>query len=134
MFRHETERAVMRAVRMLAAAASLCCVLAGCSDIYFARRDTVALSGGEAIAANAAEQISDPWPPYSGNTQIAANGQKMQSAIERYRTGKVTQPINPTTSAVQNMQQEAAAATTAAAQQPPISNAAAPPVAGAPPQ
>jgi hypothetical protein len=72
-------------------------LLAGCSDpgLYFDRRDTIALSAGDAIAANAAEQTVDPWPAHSGNTNIAANGQKMQSAVERYRTDKVTPPVDP---------------------------------------
>jgi len=66
-------------------------------------------------------QTNDPWPPRSGDPNIAFNGQKMQIAIERYRIDKVVQPINPTTSEVENMQQQAAAATTAAASQPPPS-------------
>ena len=47
------------------------------------------------IAANAAEQTIDPWPPYSGNTNIAFNGQKMQSAIERYRPTKSRRRSDP---------------------------------------
>jgi len=39
----------------------------------------------------------DPWPPDSGNKNIAFNGQKMQAAQERYRTGKVIQPVDPET-------------------------------------
>ncbi len=122
-----------RAVRMMAAAAALATLLAGCSDLYFARRDTIALSGGDAVAANALAQTVDPWPAHSGNTAIAFNGQKMQSAVERYRTGKVTPPVNPTTSDVENQQQAAAAAATAAASQSaPVSAPA--PVPGAPTQ
>jgi hypothetical protein len=119
---------------MIAAAVTLGVVLAGCSDIYYDRRDTIALSGGDAVAANAVEQMIDPWPPNAGNTNIAANGQKMQSAIERYRTDKVVQPINPTTSEVQNMQQQAAAATTAAASQSPPAPGVAVPTAAVPAQ
>ena len=37
----------------------------------------------------------DPWPPYSGDKNIAFNGQKMQTAVERYRTGKVIPPADP---------------------------------------
>lgn len=77
------------------ALATLGAMLAGCSDLYYARRDTIALSGGDAVAANAAEQTIDPWPPHSGNTNIAFNGQKMQSAVERYRTNKVIPPADP---------------------------------------
>jgi hypothetical protein len=74
--------------------------LAGCSDAYLDRRDTIALSAGDAIAANEAEQMVDPWPRYSGDKNIAFNGQKMQSAVERYRTNKVFPPQSATSSTV----------------------------------
>ncbi len=76
--------------------------LAGCSGLYTERSDAVVLSAGDAIAANTVQQTYDPWPPRSGNVNYAANGQKMQSAIERYRTDRVIPPINPTTSDVEN--------------------------------
>ena len=62
---------------------------------YLDRRETISLGGGDAIAANKVTQIVDPWPAYSGNKNIAFNGQKMQTAVERYRTGKVIQPDGP---------------------------------------
>ena len=76
----------------LAAAASLGAMLAGCSDLYYDRRDSIALSAGDAIAANAAEQTVDPWPPYSGDSNIPASGQRMATAVERYRANKTVQP------------------------------------------
>jgi len=91
MYRPETDRAV----RKLAAAVALAALLAGCSDIYYDRRDTIALGAGDDIAANAIGEVRDPWPANGGNTNIAFNGQKMQSAIERYRTDKVTPPVDP---------------------------------------
>jgi len=71
--------------------------LAGCSnaDLFLDRRDTIALGGGDAVAADKVTQIVDPWPAYSGDKTIAYNGQKMQSAAERYRTGKVIAPADP---------------------------------------
>lgn len=84
-----------RAGRMIAAALALCSIVAGCSDIYFDRRDTIALSGGDAVAGNAVAQTVDPWPPHSGNANIAFNGQRMQSAVEHYRWDKVTPPVDP---------------------------------------
>ena len=71
-------------------------LLAACSDDYWVRRDTIALGAGDAIAGNAVTQMVDPWPPGSGNRNIAFNGQKMQIAVERYRTGKVIEPADPT--------------------------------------
>jgi len=80
--------------RLIAAGAAIAALgvsLGGCSDLYFDRRETITLGAGDAIAANEAQQVVDPWPPYSGNPNIAFNGQRMQAAIERYRQGKVVQ-------------------------------------------
>lgn len=97
MCRPETEPATERVMRMIAATVLLGAALAGCSNpgLYLDRRDTIALSGGDAVAANMVAQMNDPRPAQSGNTNLAFNGQKMQSAIERYRTGKVTRPVDP---------------------------------------
>jgi hypothetical protein len=46
----------------------------------------------------------DPWPRASANRNIAFNGEKMQSAVERYRTNKVTAPVNATTSSTSYQQ------------------------------
>ena len=116
--------------RVVAAVVMLGALLAGCSDIYFDRRDTVALTAGDSVAANAALQTADPWPRNSGNTTIAFNGQRMQSAVERYRTGRVIQPVKPTTSDVQNQQEAATAA--AASYGTAVANAPPPPTSGSP--
>jgi hypothetical protein len=80
------------APRILAIAAlALAALLGGCSaDMYLDRRDTVSFSAGDAKAANAVTHMVDPWPRNSGNKNIAFNGERMQSAAERYRTGKTT--------------------------------------------
>jgi hypothetical protein len=90
-----------RAPRLIGAATAtilLGASLGGCSnpDVYFDRRDTMALSAGDALAANKAEQMVDPWPAQSGNKNIGFNGERMQGAIERYRTHKETQPVSGT--------------------------------------
>ena len=72
-------------------------LLAGCSDIYWDRRETVALSADDHIASNMATQMVDPWPRYVGNKNIAFNGQRMQGAVERYRRREVIRPISPQT-------------------------------------
>lgn len=78
------------------AVAAICgATLAGCSDLYLDRRDSIALSAGDAIAANQAAQTRDPWPAQSGNINSAFNGEKMQAAVERYRRNQVTQPVDP---------------------------------------
>jgi hypothetical protein len=84
-------------MRALAAAVAFGALLAGCSDpgLYLDRRDSIALDAGDALAANKVTQMYDPWPPHSGNTNIPYNGDKAASAVERYRTNKVTQPVDP---------------------------------------
>jgi len=88
-------RAMTRATAVAIAAATLGAMLGGCSDTYLDRRDTIALGGGDAVAADQVMQMNDPWPRQSGNTALATNGQRMQSGIERYRTNIVTQPVDP---------------------------------------
>ena len=100
MCRPKTKYGTDRAAPLIvatAAAIGLGIWLGGCSqaDQYLDRREAVSLSAGDAVAANQAAQIVDPWPAYSGDKNLAFNGQKMQSAVERYRTGKVTQPADP---------------------------------------
>jgi hypothetical protein len=80
--------------RTIAATVLLGALLAGCSDIYYDRRETVAFGAGDAVAANEVEQMVDPWPPYSNNKNLTFNGERMQRAIECYRVDKVTQPVD----------------------------------------
>ncbi|HEY6255856.1 MAG TPA: hypothetical protein VIY51_08695 [Xanthobacteraceae bacterium] len=87
-------------------------LLAGCSDIYFDRRDTVALGAEDHLDTNRVAQMIDPWPRDVTRRQIAFDGQKMQSAVERYRTNRVIPPVNVTTSSAAYQQAEQAAATT----------------------
>ena len=81
----------------IAAAILLAAALGGCSE-YLDRRDTITLHSGEAMAANRVTMMIDPWPPASGRRTIAYNGEKAARAAERYRTGKIIPPVNPTTS------------------------------------
>ena len=64
----------------------------GCSnpDLYLDRRETITLGAGDAVASNIVAQTIDPWPRVAGNRDIESNGEKMQGAVERYRTNKVT--------------------------------------------
>jgi hypothetical protein len=72
--------------------------LAGCSDLYWDRRESISRSAGDAVYANEVAQMVDPWPAHSANRNISFNGEKMQSAVERYRQNKVTPPSNGSTS------------------------------------
>jgi hypothetical protein len=69
-------------------------LLGGCSDVYFDRRDTVALGGGDSVMANQVEQMVDPWPRYSNNKNLTFNGERMQRAVQCYRIDKVTPPVD----------------------------------------
>ena len=73
------------------ALAGLFAVLGGCSE-YLDRRDTIALCGGNAVATNEVSHMVDPWPRASADRNIAFNGEKMETAVERYRTNRVIPP------------------------------------------
>jgi hypothetical protein len=96
--------------RTAAAAVALCAALAGCSDIYYDRRETIALGADDAKATDEIAQTIDPWPRQVGNRNIAFDGSRMQSAVERYRTNRGYPPVNVTTSSVAYEQAEQAAA------------------------
>ena len=89
-------------------------MLAGCSDVYFDRRETISLSADDAGAADRVAQMIDPWPRDVGKREIAFNGEKMQTAVERYRTGKTQPPVNVTTSSTAYQAAEQAAAASVA--------------------
>ena len=71
--------------------------LTGCSE-YLARRDTISPFGGDAVAGNKVVQMVDPWPRDAADNRIAYNGTVIQSAVERYRTGRVIPPQGTGTS------------------------------------
>ncbi len=104
------------APRRLAAIILLGAALGGCSDLYFDRRETIVPSAGDAVAANQVTQMVDPWPRASANRNIAFDGERMQSAVERYRKNRVIQPVNATTSSVAYQQAAQAAASAATSQ------------------
>ena len=95
--------------RSVAALLALGFGLAGCSDIYYDRRDTIALGADDAIATNRVTHMVDPWPRHVGNRNLAFNGERIQCAVERYRHNRVIEPRHVTTSsaASQSAQQGA---------------------------
>jgi hypothetical protein len=69
----------------------VCVMLSGCTQYqnrYLEREDTVTFGAGDAVASNAAVQISTPWPRYSNNTTIAMDGERIARAVARYREGE----------------------------------------------
>ncbi len=95
------------ATRAVVATALLGATLGGCSEYYFDRRDTITLYSGDAVASNRMTQMVDPWPAASGRRNIAFSGEKAATASERYRTGRIIQPVNATTSGTYVAQQSA---------------------------
>jgi hypothetical protein len=114
-------------ITVMIAVLGLGAMLAGCSDIYFDRRETVALGAEDHLDVNRVAQMIDPWPRNVAKREIAFDGQKMQTAAERYRTGRTLPPVNVTTSSAAYQQAEQAAATTMnTVTPPPFSTPAAP--------
>ena len=90
-------RPSINSLRVLALSAALATLLAACSE-YLDRREAVSLNAGNSLASNQVTQVVDPWPRASANRNIAFNGERMQSAIARYRTNRVYQPAGIGTS------------------------------------
>ena len=82
-------------------------LLTACSDIYYDRRETVALGADDHLNVNRVEQMIDPWPYYVGNKNLVFNGQRMQEAVDRYRHDCVFPPVAPTTTTTYIQQQAA---------------------------
>ncbi len=120
---------IERVRRPLLAAVTLAALLGGCSDIYYDRRETVALGADDHIASNRVAQMIDPWPRYVGNKNLAFNGERMQAAVECYRHNpRVIVPVAPNTTSVVQQQALQAAGTTCPPLQAPAQGAAAAPV------
>jgi len=102
--------------RALAAVIAGGAALGGCSDLYWDRRETVALGANDAVETNKAVHMVDPWPRSSVNRQIAFDGERMQAAHERYRQNRVIRPVNVTTSSAAYQKAQEAAAAAAAPQ------------------
>src|SRR5262249_18677678 len=90
--------------------------LSGCSDLYVDRRETISPLAGDSLNVNRVAQAVDPWSRASENKNIAFNGEKMQTASERYRMGRVIAPVNATTSSLSYSQAAQAAQSTANSQ------------------
>ena len=94
------------AARPIAAVVGLGTILAGCSDLYYDRRETILFGADDAVASNIAVQTIDPWPPGSADRRAPANGERVAAAIKRYRTGRVFTPIGNSTSTSYQQQQQ----------------------------
>lgn len=86
----------IKLLRGLVLTAALC-ALASCSE-YLDRCDAISLQAGNAVQTDKVTQMVDPWPRNSADRNIASNGVVMQTAFERYRTGRVIPPHGTGTS------------------------------------
>lgn len=59
---------------------------------YLARRNTIRLGAGDAMAHNRAVHTIDPWPVYSKDTDLPADGKRMMVGIERYQKNESLEP------------------------------------------
>jgi hypothetical protein len=60
----------------------------------------VSFQAGNAIESNKAVHVIDPWPPAAADRSLASDGQRMQRAVDRYRTNKTTPLQTTSTSSV----------------------------------
>jgi hypothetical protein len=61
-------------------------MLAGCEhDRYLDRRDSVTFGAGNAIAANKAIQIIDPWPRDARTISHGMSGEQAVAVMEKFR-------------------------------------------------
>lgn len=61
------------------------CLLSGCTEPYMSRSDKISFSAVDAVAANKAIHVNDPWPRGSFNTNARTAGQRVLAPIEHYR-------------------------------------------------
>jgi hypothetical protein len=110
-------RSRIEVVRTAFGVALLGAMLAGCVDsLYSDRRETISPLAGDAASSNRVTQMIDPWSKASANNNIVYSGEKMQTASERYRMGKVIRPVNATTSSFTYSQAGQAAQTATSGQ------------------
>ena len=74
-------------------------MLAGCTE-YLDHSDKIAPFAGDASKANIASQMIDPWPRYSGDNHIHAEGNRMAVGIQRYKENKSLEPVGISTSSI----------------------------------
>ncbi|MBB3352476.1 hypothetical protein HJB80_18740 [Rhizobium lentis] len=58
----------------------------GCAD-YMNHRDTITFGVGNAVEANKAIQIEDPFPPEAQRTRIASDGKVIRRVVTQYQNG-----------------------------------------------
>ena len=87
-----------------AAAAVLCLPAMACTQPNYLntgdRIDSVTFQAGDAVAHNKVVQTQNPWPGYARRTHIHTNGEKIDLAIDRYKSDQVKAPESEATGSV----------------------------------
>lgn len=65
-----------------------CLLLSGCAD-YMNHRDTITFGAGNAMEANKAIHVVNPFNPQSYNTKIYADGRRTARVMSTYNGAKV---------------------------------------------
>lgn len=61
-------------------------------DVYRARRDSITMGAGNAVATNRAIHTIDPWPWYVQDKKINTNGERMYKAVDCYEKNQSIEP------------------------------------------
>ncbi len=69
----------------LSAIAFLAIVACSACSPYLVRRDTLSDASGDAVDANIAKQVIDPWPREASRIDRTTSGERAARAVERYR-------------------------------------------------
>jgi hypothetical protein len=76
----------MASAKLTMSAAALAMLgLAACDNRYGDRRDGVTFGAGDAVAANKAMQIIDPWPASSRTVTHGMRGEQAEAAMAKLR-------------------------------------------------
>lgn len=70
--------------------------LTGCYESHLARRETISIHGGDAVATNIILQTPDPWPYRAWDKAIAHDGTRMVGAIDNYHNPDPAKPSSAT--------------------------------------
>ena len=68
----------------IALATCACLTLGGCADTL-TRSDFLTAHTGDAVSANKAIHIVDPWPRESFDTRLPGDGARIAGTVSRYR-------------------------------------------------
>lgn len=78
-------------VLYLLLALPLVLALGGCNE-YLERREGIAATSGDAVRANIAAHVVDPWPPGARDPNIVLRAERLVEVIERNKEAPAAPP------------------------------------------